>query len=248
MKKSILVLPLAMMALFLVTSPKLVSAHGHTSFEIDEKVYSFVVGSLNEPIAVDDKTGVDLRVSVMTHHEHEESERSGVEHIGKPVTGLETTLKVELQAGDKKKVLDFSPAFRDPGAYRAYFTPTVQTTYSYRIFGTLDKVPFDYTFTCNPAGHPQAEEDKTEVEVSKGVMRIETGGAFGCPIAKADLGFPEQSASIYDLNAKDQDLRNAAGQAQSTANSSRSMGLAGVVIGLLGLIAGTGAWMKGRKV
>lgn len=247
MKKHYFVLPLAIAALLFTISPQLVSAHSHALFEINEKVYSFVVGSLNEPIAVDDKTGVDLRVTSMTHAEHERAEAAGATPTATPVTGLETTLKVELQAGDKKKVLDFSPAFRDPGAYRAYFTPTVQTTYSYRIFGTIDGTPFDYTWTCNPAGHPQAEEDKTEVEVSPGVTRIKIGGAFGCPVAKADLGFPEQSVSIYDLNAKDQSLQNAIGQAQATANSSRSMGLAGIVIGLLGLVAGAGAWMK-RKV
>lgn len=240
MKKQLLILPLAMMALLLVASPQLASAHGHTSFEIDEMVYSFTVGSLNEPIAVDDKTGLDLRVSVMAHHEHEESEMSGVEHTGKPVEGLDKTLKVELIAGDKKKTLDISPASGAPGSYRAYFVPTVQTTFSYRIFGTIDEVPFDYSFTCNPAGHPKAEEDKTEVEVSPGVMRIEAAGTFGCPVARADLGFPEQSMTTYDLNTKVSEAKDAAG-------SSKTFGMTGIVIGILGLVASAGAWMK-RKV
>lgn len=239
MKKYYLVLLLAMAALLLTVSPQLASAHGHTSFEINEKVYSFVVGSLNEPIAVDDKTGVDLRVTSMTHAEHEAIE-AGATITGKPVTGLEATLKVELQAGDKKKVLVFSPAFRDLGAYRAYFTPTIQTTYSYRIFGTLEGTPFDYMWTCNPAGHPKAEKDKTEVEVSPGVTRIEAAGSFGCPVAKADLGFPEASMATYDL-------KNAVSEAKDQASSSGTKGMAGIVIGVLGLVAGVGTWMRKKQ-
>lgn len=237
--KKLYSLPLAIAALVFTISPQLASAHGHTSFEINEKVYSFVVGSLNEPVAVDDKTGVDLRVTRMTHAEHEAIE-AGATITAKPLAGLETTLKVELQAGDKKKVLDFSPAFRDPGAYRAYFTPTIQTTYAYRIFGTLDGTPFDYTFTCNPAGHPRSEDDKTEVEVSAGVKRIEQGGAFGCPVAKADLGFPEASMTTYDL-------KNAVSEAKNQADSSGTKGMVGIVVGVLGLVAGVGAWMRKKQ-
>ncbi len=171
------------------------SAHGHTSFEINKKVYSFTVGSLNEPVAVDDKTGLDLKVVSMTHAQHEASEKSGIEAPGKPVDGLDQVLKVELLAGDKKKTLDISPAYGAPGSYHAIFIPTVETTIAYRIFGTIDSVPFDYTFTCNPAGHPKAEEDTKEVEVSPGVVRIEAAGAFGCPAARANLGFPEPAAT-----------------------------------------------------
>lgn len=102
--KKLYSLPLAIAALVFTISPQLASAHGHTSFEINEKVYSFVVGSLNEPVAVDDKTGVDLRVTRMTHAEHEAIE-AGATITAKPLAGLETTLKVELQAGDKRKFL-----------------------------------------------------------------------------------------------------------------------------------------------
>lgn len=245
MKKQFLLLPLVMVALLLVASPQLASAHGHTSFEINEKLYSFVVGSLNEPIAVDDKTGVDLRVTSMIHEEHERLEALGIEPMGKPVTGLETTLKVELNAGGKKKTLDLAPAFGAPGAYKANFIPTVQTTYSYRLFGTIDNVPFDYTFACNPAGHPKAKEDKTEVEISSGVTRIETGGAFGCPVAKSDLGFPEPATSEYELAQK---VENSVAGARNEAGSAKNTGMIGIVVGVLGLLAGAGAWMKGRKV
>ncbi len=62
----------------------------------------FVVGFLNELVCVDDKTGVDLKVSLVDPDKLNDSSSSNV----KPVEGLEKTLKVEISAGDKKKVLD----------------------------------------------------------------------------------------------------------------------------------------------
>lgn len=234
MKKNLFMFPLLVLMLLTMTvSPRVASAHGHTSFEINGKVYSFTVGSLNEPVAVDDKTGLDLRVGSMSHHAHEMS--AGGTHATTPVVGLEKTLKVELIAGDVKKVLDISPAYGDAGAYRAYFIPTVQTTFSYRIFGTIDTVPFSYTFTCNPAGHPQTEEHTKEVEISKGVTLLEKAGAFGCPVARADLGFPEKSMTSFELDTK-------AAQAKSTANSAGVFGIVGVVFGILGF--SSGAFMR----
>lgn len=240
MKKYIISLPLIMATILTVALPQLALAHGHTSFLINEKVYSFVVGSLNEPVAVDDKTAVDVRVTSMSHHAHEEAEMSGMEHVGTPVVGLDKTLKVELIAGEKKKVLDISPAYNDLGAYRAYFIPTVQTTLAYRLFGMIDNVPFDYTFTCNPAGHPQTEEDTKEVEISTGVTLMEKAGTFGCPASRADLGFPEQSMTTYELNTKISEAKN-------TADSSRTFGIIGIVIGILGLTAGSKALMRKKE-
>lgn len=217
MKKSILFVFLAVASL---VSPNFVSAHGHTSFEIKGRVYSFVLGSLNEPVTVDDKSGVDLRVTSMAHRTEG--------HEGTPVTGLEKTLQVELMAGDKTKVLNFSPAFGEPGAYQAYFIPTVQTTYSYRIFGTIDEVPFSYTWTCNPAGHPQTALDTSVIDVSQGVRRVELGGTFSCPTPRADVGFPEPSITTYDLNKEIQ-------SAKTSAMTAHTFGIVGMTFGIIAL-------------
>src|SRR6185295_2042091 len=104
---------------------------------IGNRDYEMEVGSLNEPVHVDDKTGVELTVSD--------------EHTKAPITGLEKTLKVEIAAGDQKKVFNFEPAWEAAGSYTAVYFPTVQTTYSYRIFGTINATPFDATFTCSIA-------------------------------------------------------------------------------------------------
>ncbi len=218
----------------LMLAPANVLAHGHTVFEINGKVYSFTIGSLNEPVAVDDKTGLDLRVANMAGHLEDD-------HTTTPVVGLDKTLKVELIASGKKKILDISPVYNTPGAYKANFIPTVQTTFSYRLFGAIDSIPFDYTWTCNPAGHPQAAEDKSEVRVSEGVLRIEAAGAFGCPTAKADLGFPESAVTNNELNSK----VNAA--AAESGSGSKGLAIAALALAAVSLAASGRGFFRGQK-
>ena len=83
----------------LLGAPLLASAHEHQEFKIGTKYYQFTVGSLNEPVAVDDKTGVDLRVNQISAPISGHDETMQKAEPGTPVTGLESTLKVELIAG-----------------------------------------------------------------------------------------------------------------------------------------------------
>ena len=56
-------------------------------------------------------------------------------------------LKVEVVAGAKNKTIDFEPAFREPGHYEAPFFPTVETTYNYTVFGSINGTTFNATWT-----------------------------------------------------------------------------------------------------
>lgn len=194
---------LGLLSLFVL--PASAFAHEHQTFRIGDKTYDFVIGSLNEPVNVDDKSGLDLAVSVANEHAEDETHVEGDSHAAStPVQGLEKTLKVELQAAGKTKELPITTQYGKPGSYKAIFIPTVATTLTYRIFGTIDGNSVDLSFTCNPAGHPASPEDTTELKISDAVTRISKSGAFGCPVAKAELGFPEPSAAIVDL-ANDDD-------------------------------------------
>lgn len=182
-------LPLFAVAI-LSFSPLTALAHETQHFSIGGKTYAFVVGSLNEPLIVDDKSGVDLTVSIPA---------ANSASTPTPVTGLEQTLKVEIAAGGKKKIFDLTTQYGKPGSYKAMFFPTVQTTLTYRIFGTLEGNEINLSFSCNPAGHPATAEDTSAVDAGEGVTRVLKRGAFGCPTAKADLGFPEPAPTLMDL-------------------------------------------------
>jgi hypothetical protein len=166
--------------------PHLASAHERQAFRIGDRTYAVVVGFLSEPVFVGDKSGVDLRVRLADPKDPANFSSPQL----KPVEKLETSLQVEISAGGRKKVLGLEPAFRDPGAYRAHFFPTAATTYRFRVFGQLNAVPVDLTFTCNAAGHAPVEEDRREVKLSDRVTRIFKAGGFGCPAAKEAAEFP----------------------------------------------------------
>src|SRR5437870_4471235 len=102
--------PLLVLCILLVTQGAF--AHENHVYRIGEKTYQFTVGSLNEPVTVDDKTGLDFKVSIP-------GAKPGAEAT--PVTGLDQTLKVELGAAGKKKVFNIQPSFGTPGAYKTSF-------------------------------------------------------------------------------------------------------------------------------
>lgn len=206
--------------LALILMPSSASAHETQQFRIGHETYQFVVGSLNEPVTVDDKSGVELRVSMAGHETMAANDHHGAAGA---VTGLEETLEVEIQAGGKTKTVTLRPMHGEPGTYYAPFYPTVATTYAYRFFGTIDGTPVDLTFTCSAAGHATASEDTTEVEVSDGVTRIKKTGSFGCPAPKEDLGFPEPATSMNELAAD--------------VDAAQGTGMAGVAAGALALLA-----------
>jgi hypothetical protein len=57
------------------------------------------------------------------------------------------------------------------------------------LHGTVNGVPVDLSFACNPTGHV-ATEDKSVVKVSNDVTRKALIGSFGCPQARQEAEFP----------------------------------------------------------
>lgn len=169
-------------------------AHQRALFEINGKDYLFVVGSLNEPAQVDDKTGVDFRAIWPNATNPTDSRANGT----LPITGLENSLKVEITAGDKNMTSDLEPAFGELGSYESEpFYPTVATTYDYRIFGNINGTDFDVKFSCLPSGE-EGQSDNSTVQISDNVVRKALLGGFGCPEDR--VGFPEPYVSNFDMS------------------------------------------------
>lgn len=187
-------LALAVMISFVSVTPQ-AFAHQRQLYTIGGQDYLIVIGSLNEPIFVDDKSGVDLRVLRADPNNPMNSSADGAT----PVDGLEETLQVELGAGNVTRVLQLEPAFGEPGAYEAPFYPTVATTITYRLFGTINNTPVDLTFTCTPTGEAGAAADMSTVQISEGVVRKGIEGGYGCPAPLTDAGFPEPFVSNNEI-------------------------------------------------
>lgn len=230
---------ISVMLVMFIVAPSLASAHERQVFNIGGVDYLFVVGSLGEPVVVDDKTGIDLRVKIADPKDP--TNASAVN--AKPVEGLEKMLKVELIAGDKRRTMDISPAYKDPGVYKNIFFPTVKTSFSYRFMGTINNTPVDLLFTCAPEGSV-AIEDKSAVPVSNGVIRTYKNGKFGCPMGKEELGFPEESSSIYNLQQNTRnEMINMMSEVKKNAENNQPM-----VALILGVIAVVLSGIALRKV
>lgn len=238
MKNHSAIFKLIALALMLGSVSSVARAHERDTYKIGDKYYVLTVGSLNEPFVVDNISGVDLRVSQVT------GPGSNSANKGAPVTGLEQTLKVELIAGDKKETLSFDPSDEAPGTYAANFIPTVQTTYSYRIFGTINNTPVDLSFTCVPGEASETADDNSQVKVSDKITRLNKVGAFGCPADRKSMGFPEPSISSYDLNQNTQNLAATAQAAAKQAATAQALSIGGIVIGFLGLAVAGIAWKR----
>jgi hypothetical protein len=180
-------------------------AHQRQLFTIGDKDYLFVVGSLGEPLYIDQKSGVDFSAFWPDPSDPVNSRANG----SKPIEGLENMLKVEVVAGDKNKTFDFEPAFMNPGHYEAPFFPTVETTYNYTLFGVINDTNFKATWTCSPAGgEGTLISNNSTVVISPNVTRKSMMGSFGCPQPLSEAGFPEPMMSNQEIVKKLAEIGN----------------------------------------
>jgi hypothetical protein len=201
-----------------------------------------VVGSLNEPVFVDDKSGLDFRVMQADPNDPMNSNAEGAT----PVEGLDETLQVEVAAGGKKMVQAIEPAFGESGVYETAFYPTVATTITYRIFGEINETPVNLTFTCTPAGEAGATPSNATETISDGVVRKGIAGGFGCPESRSEAGFPEpytsnaeMGASLNQIESDVATIKQSVGS--STGSGSDMMSWAGVGLGIVGIAIGAAA-------
>jgi hypothetical protein len=136
-------LGLALTAALAVLALSASAALAHEEREVGE--FTVVVGMIDEPVFVGQKSGLELFVGI-----------GGEE--GDPVEGLETTLEAEAVMGEVTRQLTLSPRFGQPGWYQAYFFPTQAGAYTFHITGSIEGTDVDETFTAGPEGFGEVEE------------------------------------------------------------------------------------------
>lgn len=80
------------------------------------------------------------------HSNAEIDEQSEEESNG--VTGLDDTLQIEVTFGPATKILNLQAVLDEPGHYTANLIPTRPGDYSFRVFGTIEGVEIDETFSA----------------------------------------------------------------------------------------------------
>jgi hypothetical protein len=148
----------------------------------------------------------------------------------KPVTGVEKTLKVELQNGADKKSMDLRAVFGKDGSYAADFVPTKPGTYRFVFSGKIEDTPMNETFESGP-------------------------GRFDDVVPVANVQFPAVSPS--GNAADDSGSKVTAAQAQAALDQAKdteqkvgtamAIGVAGLVVGLIGIGVGVAAFAVRRR-
>jgi hypothetical protein len=159
-------------------------------------------------------------------------------HGGEPVVDLGDTVDVEVEFGDETTALELEPnfavgAFGEPGDYRAWFIPTRPGQYTFHFTGTIEDEEIDETFMSGPR-------------------------TFGDVNDPAEIQFPEQDPTTGELadridrevprlTTAIDDVRAASTEASDDAAGARTLGLVGVVVGALGVIAAVAALVASRR-
>jgi hypothetical protein len=144
------------------------------------------------------------------------------ERGGDPVTDLGDTLKVEVSFGDQTTTLALEPSFvvgvfGEPGDYRAWLTPTRPGSYTFHFTGTIKGARVDQRFTCG-------EE------------------TFDCITDVAEIQFPAKDPSTAQIAERlDRELPRTdqkIAAVRNDASTAQVLGIIGIALGALGVIAG----------
>ena len=183
--------------------------------------YHFVVGFGDEPAYAGEKNSVQLILA---------------DAKDKPVTDLTNTLKVEVTTGDAQPLaLPMEPNFEvgefgTPGDYRAFFIPTAPGSYSFHFTGSIKGQKIDQTFKSGPQSFSDID-DPAQVQYP---VKQPTGGQLA---TRADRDTARVDAAL----AAERD------QARDDASSARTLAIVGLVVGVLGLVAGGTALARSRR-
>lgn len=177
----------------------------------------FVVGWGDEPAYTGFKNSVQVTITEATG--------------GAPVTDVTDTLKVEVSKGGDKMTAPLVPNFRvgafgTPGDYRAWLTPTRPGAYTFRITGTVRGQNVDQSFSSSTTTFNDVED----VSAIQFPAKDPTTGQLA---TRVDREFPRLDAAVQG--------------AADEAGTARTLGLAGLAAGVLGLLAGAGALLTARR-
>ena len=100
--------------------------------------YTMYVGFLNEPAIVEQPNAVDMRV------------QQGDSANPTPVSGLAGTLKADVKFGSQTTTVALEESDENPGEYTGSFIPTAEGPYTFRIYGTINNMNIDESFTSGP--------------------------------------------------------------------------------------------------
>jgi hypothetical protein len=214
---------LSLIGMIIILSPPQAFAHTHKVLTINGQQVEFVVGWVIEPPYVDEVNSVDFWA-----HYINATCPQGTVSTSCPVYNLDQSVQVQVMTGGQSQVLAFSPNLSNDvppvfnGEYTANIEPTVAGSYSFRIFGNVNGVPVNETFTCGPT-------------------------TFECVDPPSEVQFPQQIPAGHDLQVGLANLQSQVAQLQSDVRTAYAVAGVGVVVGIIGVSVGAAALTRSKK-
>ena len=186
--------------------------------------YQFTVGWSHEPTYVGEENSVQLFI----HDAH----GNPIDDLGSP-----PTLQVAVIFGSQTSApLDLEPSF-DPdtglgthGEFDAAVIPTAVGNYTFHFYGTLNGQNVDQRFTSSATTF-NTVEDPTGIDFPAKVPTL-----------------PDLASLTNRLSPRVDHATALASSSSSRANSAHTLGLVGVILGAVGLVAGIGLGGTGLMV
>lgn len=163
----------------------------HENREVGD--YQLTVGFLNEPAIVEEPNGLSLEVV------------RGSGDSSEPVEGLAGSLRAEIIYGDERLPLEIQPAFGAPGSYTADVIPTETGAYTFHIFGSIEGMEIDESFTGGP-------------------------DTFSEVASRQTMNFPNQVGSVGSVETMVSDANDTASTAMLLGLGGLVAGLLGLVL------------------
>jgi hypothetical protein len=200
-----------------VTAGLLVFAAGPASAHVEEEVgpYHMEVGFLTEPAISGFQNGVFFEVAQASNDS--------------PVTDVGESLKVSVGFGDQSTDLTFEPIPDNPGQYVAPFIPTQPGAYTFVFSGSIKSTPVDVSITSGPDTFDEVQDPASlqfpvkEPSVSDVATKLDRETARVTAAAEA--------ATTQAAAAK-----QSAQSVQDEASTAKTLGIAGLIIGAVGLV------------
>jgi hypothetical protein len=175
--------------------------------------YSVAVGFGDEPAYAGERNSVQLLLFTAADD--------------KPVVDLGDTLKVSVEKDGQTLPLEIEPNFEvgefgTPGDYRAWFFPTRSGAYTFHFTGSIKGQQVDESFTSSASGFSEVESPADKEFPAKDPSTADLG-------QRLDREVPRLNAA---LAAQDKRLADA----RDTADLSRTLGIAGIAVGLVGVV------------
>ena len=197
---------IALVAAALVAMPAAPAA-AHESRKVGP--YEFVVGWYDEPAFANAKNGPEVTIT---------------DSRGDPVVeGVE--LQVEIGFEGQTMTAELEPAFvvgvfGDPGNYNTDIYPTRAGMWTFRIFGTVEGMEVDETFTSGPDTFSDIEDPN-------------------------EVAFPVEDPAIAEVADQVEQVSADAATSEDDASSARTVAYVGIAAGILGLLVAIVAlWRK----